>query len=347
MESDLIPDNLSQTYKDLDGSIHRPSKESFKGGYNDLLKFVIPAPYQAGAGSCLFMSHTGVLEWWMGKLSGKKRDLSERYFMNLQKAGIGDDLISNWRTDTIYRMNKTRKTFLNKRFRFTKDWYAVKGGVRIPSTESTEGSKYGVKYNWIVELDTLLKQPVVKVPKFSRNIIFADPAENQWNVGTAPKDIVKKMKAALKNNKAPLIVIYNHTNYWHATMVVGYNDNASSEGCSFVSSYEEKMNLRADEIVEEAHETESPKEKKKLLKKAANFRKRGKKVNKSYLDNGGCKGKGVFYVRDSIYPDKSMPLYDYNLDSSGEEEHLNAKVILREYEWAEQLANHVVQPLAE
>jgi len=323
-----------------------PTNDSYLGGYNELLPFVMPAPYQDNAGSCLFMSHTGALEVLMNQKKKRsqntKLDLSERYFMNLQKLGIGDDLISNWRTDTIYRLNKTGKTYLNKRFRFTKGWYKTVNGKRVPAEAEEEGAFYGTKYNWITDLGSLSKTPKISLPKFEREVIFADPSENQWNVGTAPKDIATRIKNAIRKNKAPVVVIYNHVGFWHATLVVGFNDYASTEGCPFVSQYNEKMNNRADEIVIEADETEDLSKKKKLLRKAAKFRKRGNAVQSSFTKNGGCKSTGVFYVRDSIYPNEEQPLYDFDLNNEGEEEHLNAPVILRSYAWAEQLSNHAV-----
>lgn len=317
-----------------------PGPDSFLGGYNKLLPYVVEAPYQDNAGSCLFMSHTGAVEVLINQIKGRKLNLSERYFMNLQKSGIGNDLIDNWRTDTIYRLNKTGKTYLNKRFRFTKGWYKTVNGTRVPAEVEEEGAFYGTKFNWIVNLGSLSKKPKISLPKFEREVIFADPEQNQWNVGTAPSDIASRIKKAIRKNNAPVVLIYNHVGFWHATLIVGFNDNASTEGCPFISTYDEKMNKRADEIVKEAEEAETEKEKKKLLRKAKKFRARGKQVNDSYLARGGCSEKGVFYVRDSIYPNEDQPLYDYDLDNEGEEEHLNAPVILRSFEWAEQLSNH-------
>lgn len=321
------------------------SKDSFKGGFNDLLEFVVPAPYQGNAGSCLFMSHTGVVEWWMNKLAGyNKYDLSERYFMNLQKDGVGASRVLNWKTDTIERLNTTRRIYTNDDFRFTKGWYVLKNGSRRPAFPNQDKAKYGEKFNWIVDYQNL-KVPGLRIPKFKREVIFADPADNQWNVNVAPKDIVAKIKKALKINKAPVLMIYNHTGFWHANLIVGYNDNASTQGCPFVGNYNLRMNNRADEIVKEASEATSEREKRKLLRKAKRFRKRGQNVHDAYIANGGCSSKGVFYVRDSIYPNKNMPLYDYDLSNTYEEEHLNAPVILREYEWAERVSNHAIQIL--
>lgn len=320
-----------------------PSNSSFDGGFNDLVPYVISAPYQDNAGSCLFMSHTGAVEVLMSQSRKQKTNLSERYFMNLQKASIGEDLIENWRTDTIERLNATGINYLNREFPFTKGWYKTVNGKRVKAREQDQGAFYGTRYNWIVELTSIQSLPKIKIPKLKREVIFADPSLNQWNVGTAPKNITSKVKAALKRNKEPVVVIYNHVGFWHATLVVGFNDHASTESCPFVSKYDEKMNKRADEIVEEAGQATTETAKAKLLRKAKKFRSRGKSVNTSYLKDGGCKSKGVFYVRDSIYPNKEEPLYDYDPNTSGEEQHLNAPIILREYAWLEQLSNHVIQ----
>lgn len=320
-----------------------PNQDSFLGGFNELLPFVMPAPYQDNAGSCLFMSHTGAVEVLLNQKSKTKTDLSERYFMNLQKASVGENRISNWRTDTIFRLNETTKMYKNKDFRFSKGWYKTKNGKRVYAKEEEQGAFYGTRYNWVIDTKSLAKTPSIKLPELEREVIFADPSENQWNVGTAPSDIVTRVKNALKKNKAPVIVIYNHVGFWHANLVVGYNDKTSSDGCPFVSNYNEKMNKRADEIIKESTEVKDPKQRRKLERKAANFRRRGQSVHDDYLAKGGCSGKGVFYVRDSIYPQEDQPLYDYDLSKTGEEQHMNASIILREYEWLERLSNHAVQ----
>ena len=132
------------------------TEKSFKGGFNELLDYVLPAPYQGNAGSCLFMSHTGAVEWWMNKLAGyKKYDLSERYFMNLQKDEVGAASVKNWKTDTIERINQTRKFYDNFEFRFTKGWYKIKNGTRQVSDANDPKSKYSEKYNWVVEYQNL------------------------------------------------------------------------------------------------------------------------------------------------------------------------------------------------
>lgn len=340
------PNTISEGSSPVYTKAISPGSSSFKGGYNDLLEHVTSTPDQENAGSCLFMSSTGTVEWWYSKLNPQivkksDKDLSERYFMNLSKEGLDDDL-DYWPTDMIYALNKRGKIYKNDDYRYTKGWYKRVSGKRVPARPREENAYYGISYSWISLYDDLTA-PMIKLPKFEREVIFRDPSKNRWNVTTAPKDIVQKIKKMLKKRKAPVLVIYNHVGYWHANMIVGYNDTASTQGCPFVSAYDERMNSRADEINEEALQASTAKERKKLLKKAKNFRRRGKQVSDSLASRGGCRDNGVFYVRDSIYPDKDMPLYDYDLNNSGEESNLNAPVILREYEWAEHLINHAYQ----
>ncbi len=319
-------------------------EDTFKGGFNSILPFIKPSPYQDNAGSCLFMSHTGNIEFWMNKLNpGAQLDLSERFFMNLAKDKINEENIKNWRTDTVYRFNKFSKAYLNNDYPFSKGWYKKgEDGKRVFAKEGEDKAYYGVKYNWVIDYKNL-NAPSIKLPKFDREVLYIDESQNQWNVGNAPKNAVKLVKDALKKRNAPVLVIYNHTGFWHATLVVGYNDTASTKGCPFTSKYKEKMYKRAGEIDEEASEAAEPKTKRKLTRKAKKFRTRGNTVHDSYIKDGGCSDKGIFYVRDSIYPNSDMPVYDYDPAKEGEEEFLNAKVIMREYEWLRHSSNHAFQ----
>lgn len=340
--SDLLQDRLPTVDK---GNTYKRSIDTFEGGFNKLVPYVMPSPNQGNAGSCLFMSHTSAVEWWVNKLNsnGKNIKLSERYMMNLSKAGIGDDIVKNWRTDTVYRLNKLGVHYSNESFRFTKNWYrSLANSQRVAARAQAQGAFYSELYNWVIEYN-LLGEPEFTLPKFERDVIFADPASNQWNVNIAPKDIVERVKKALVKKEAPVLVMYNHMGFWHVSTVYGFNDHASTKGCPFVSSFGPYMKSRAQELREQASQTIDPRERRSLMKKAETFEQRGTMVEKSFDQNGGCAEKGIFYVRDSLYPDETMPIYDYDLERSGEEEHLNLPLISREYAWLERLANHVIQ----
>jgi hypothetical protein len=320
------------------------SIETFKGGFNELISYVQPSPAQGDAGTCLFMAHTGVLEWWLNKLYQPAEPimLSSRYFINLSTGGVGTSHVQNWRTDTVLRVNQEQVFFENESFRFTKDWFKRTAGSIVPASANEPDAAYGPNYNWIAELETL-GAPDFTIPEFRREIIFADPESNQWNLNIAPRDIVDQVKHALTTKKAPVVVMYNHYGYWHVSVIFGFNDHATSRGCPFVSGFPEYKLQQAESWRRRAQEEIDETERARLNRRADDFERRGRAIEQAYNERGGCRGKGVFYVRDSLYPDSSMPIYDYDLTRVGEEEHLNAPLIFREYEWLEHLSNHIFQ----
>ncbi len=319
---------------------------SLYGGFNDLISYVVPSPYQEGAGSCLYMAHTGVIEFLMNQSSGYKRyDFSERYFMSLKTEKTGQERVKNWRTDNIERLNEYRIMYKNRDYPFTKGYYKKENGRRVATNAEDEKAKYGTRFNWISYRKDLSVKKSVTLPKFKRNIIFADPDRNQWNVTTAPKNITSLIKRALTKNKAPVLVIYNHKGFWHANYIFGYN-NRIKHNCPYVNSYEPTMIKKAANYEKKAAEATTESRRNKYLATAKSYRERGAKVTKYFKKElGGCSNKGAFYVRDSIYPNEDQKLYDFATENTEDDAHLNAELILREYEWVESTLNHAIQIL--
>ena len=61
-------------------------------GFNELVPYVLPSPQQEDAGSCLYMSLTGIAEWWLARLNpavsrrpNGPLDLSERHLINISE----------------------------------------------------------------------------------------------------------------------------------------------------------------------------------------------------------------------------------------------------------------------
>ena len=124
---------------------------------------------------------------------------------------------------------------------------------------------------------------------------------------------VEKIKYLLRTRRAPVVVIYNHYLYWHADLIVGYDDTVSTGGCPMVES---SLDYFADEGANQY-------------------------INKieSHMEAiGDCTDKGVFYVRDSIYEGGSEEEnYEY---SSGFSEKYSKRIIERSYNWVKYLGNH-------
>lgn len=317
-------------------------------GFTELLPYIQPSPDQEDAGSCLYMATTGIVEWWLGRLHPEiargtegEIDLSERFTMNMAEHNEAGPLIKDWRTDTILGYNAKKQAVKNKDYRYTKGFYKEQGGSPVPAEEGESGAQYGPYFNWI-DQSAKLEVDFVKLPKFKRHIIFADPEHNQWNTGVTPADIVEQVKEALSSKKAPVMVIYNHYGYWHAVNIFGFDDEAPSK-CQMTQDFGPRMLKQSKALMEQALRAEDVEEKELLTKRAQKYAKMAVKAQKRLEAIGGCAGKGVFYVRDSIYPDEEGPVYDYDPTRQGEEGPYVKRVILREYEWLKVLANHLIQ----
>lgn len=298
-------------------------------GYTELIPYVLRAPNQLDAGSCLYMSLTNIAEFFLAKRNPSYSrvpegpvDLSERYLMNLAGSSEKRNGMENWKTDSILLFNQTGQAPLNAGYRFTKGYYVTRAGKHQRATAKTPGAKYGASYNWVNELGQANR--FVRLPKFQREVLFADPASDQWNVGVMPEGIVEKIKASLVARKAPVHVIYNHYGYWHAVNIVGFDDDADTQDCAFVRGFIDSMGKKG----------------RAGNAKAGHY---ARKAQAAFTRGGGCHPKGMFYVRDSIYKDPVAPMYDYDKKRSGEEEKYTKSIVLHEYDWIRYLANHATQ----
>jgi hypothetical protein len=320
------------------------------GGFAELVPFVVAAPDQEEAGSCMYMALTGIAEWWLARRNPTLSrahdgpiDLSERYLMNI--AGIDEDEngVTNWKTDSIYLYNNVGHGVRNADYRFTKGWYTLdKDGSPVAAAAHASGAEYGTMYNWI-DQSSMIKSGFVTLPTFERDVIFADPASNQWNTAVMPDDIVERVKTSLTTMKAPVNVIYNHFGYWHSVDIVGFDDDANSNGCSFVEEFDQYMPQQAAEYRKEAAAATNASEKARLTAQADKYDQLGKQFHDAYHAGGGCSGRGTFYVRDSIYADPSDP-YDFDPASGNDGMGSYSKsIITHEYEWLRYMANHATQ----
>lgn len=320
-------------------------------GYTELLSYVLPSPNQEEAGSCLYMSLTGIGEWWLARLNPNSHrvsdgdfDLSERYLMNLSGVDEASSPVANWKTDSIFLFAAESEGALrNRDYRFTKGWFVETEDSYVRATAGTPGAELGTQINWMDERSGVGRVERVKMPEFQRSVLFADPQSNQWNVGIAPDELVAKMKAALRQNKAPLHVLYNHYGYWHAVMVVGYDDQYVTKDCPFVSGFSPSLERQAAEHRANAQRAQNPSEKERLLGLSRKALATAKAARSSFERIGGCSGRGAFYVRDSLYEDPNGAVYDYDPSVPGMKSKYTRPLVMLEYEWITVLSNHVTQ----
>lgn len=329
-----------------------PKDVSQLSGFTELLPYVTPSPDQYDAGTCMFMSLTGVVEWWMMRLGHSTQfvqdgpyDLSERWWVNESVWSDNVKDIDNWYTDGIYLWSG-KTGYLNSSYRYTKGWYTEKkeGGIK-KAKPNAPGALYDTSYNWIDETDHI-KGKKVKMPKFTRRVIYADPDENPWSIGKAPANIVEQVKEALLTEKSPVQVIYNHEGFWHSVFILGFDENMSSQNCPFLQESQDYFKAEADKAQKAAEETENAKDKEKLLNRAKKYNRYLKTLTTAIQKGGGCH-EGMFYVRDSIYSDPSEELYHYDLSNPAGDTPYSKRIILREFDWLRYLGNNVTVITAE
>jgi hypothetical protein len=318
-------------------------------GYTELLPYALRSPDQEEAGSCLYMSLTGIAEWWLARLHPEVSrapegpiDLSERYLMNVAGLDEASNGVRNWKTDSIYLFNQVGGALRNADYRFTKGWTVrdAAGNLRR-AAQGTPGARYDANVNWVDERGG--KSGLVPLPRFERHVLFADPASNQWDTGVMPDDIVERIKAALRENKAPVHVVYNHYGYWHATVILGYDDDGDNNDCHFVRHFMDYMGQHGADARAKAAKEKDPAKRDALLRSALKYETALHGTQRAWDRGGGCHPKGVFYVRDSIYGDPQGPKYDYDLSQKGEEQPYVKNTVLLEYDWVRTMANHVTQ----
>jgi hypothetical protein len=276
----------------------------------ELLDVVLASPNQYDAGSCLFMATTGAAEILLGQHVPIEQvqylgdtDLSERFLMNA--SDYVPAVETQWFfTDLVYAYNVLGGSMLDRDY---------------PMATAVDGSYLTVYYSWTNDLPDDWEELLAPVPPIERTTIFADPAKStssQWNVALMDDRHVERIKYELRTRKAPVIVVYNHYLYWHANMIVGYDDTVDTDGCPMVES---SLDYFEDEGAT-GYVT---------------------KIEDHMAELGGCTSQGVFYVRDSIYEgDADEPTYHYGGPYPYDAPY-SERIVELDYNWIKYLANHV------
>lgn len=290
----------------------------------DLVPYVLASPNQFDAGTCLFMSNTGAMEILLNQRANMSQvdylgdtDLSERYLMNASNHVPRAELDYSI-TDVMETYNYFGGSLLSREYPFTAGYMVEEGNGTRPATANEEGAYFTCSLNWVDQLPSDWQNIVTTTPKTDRTMIAIDPNLNSnsiWNVGLFNDEVIERVKYELRVRNSPVIIIYNHYLYWHADIIVGYDDNASIGECPMVKST------------------------------LSHFEENGNGGYVSRVENhmareGGCSDKGVFYVRDSIYEGTEQePMYSYS-DEYDFTERYSQRIIERSYDWVKYLSNH-------
>jgi hypothetical protein len=174
-----------------------------------LVDYILPSPDQAGAGSCLYMTATGIAEVLLNKSLGIKKpqlggptDLSEQWTIGLSRQHA---LLNNY-TDAVDLL--------------------ARGGA-VP--DSHLKFKAYSQSSWILEPPPALAEttPRYTMPPVEKVVLFNAGGEGtQRSNGVMGQKAIEEIKTFLKENESPVLFTYQPpgVNYWHANMVIGYDD---------------------------------------------------------------------------------------------------------------------------
>jgi len=289
-----------------------------------LMDYVFASPNQFDAGSCLFMATTGAMEVLLNQHVDPDTidymgdtDLSERYLMNVY-AQVPSSKMNYFLTDLIYTYNHFGGSLLDRDYPFEAG-YVKDGWNGVTEAEPTDsGAYFSAYYSWLNHLPDTWEEMLVETPNAERTTVFVDPdrdSNSYWAVAVTDWESVDIIKYLLRTQRAPVIVVYNHYLYWHAVMVVGYDDTYKTGGCEFVESNLDYFSQQgATSYVNQ--------------------------IENAMDDLGGCREYGVFYVRDSIYDGTIEELeYTYSEEYNFTDKY-SKRIVLRSYDWVTYLGNH-------
>ncbi|HXH32673.1 MAG TPA: hypothetical protein VNJ01_17880 [Bacteriovoracaceae bacterium] len=169
---------------------------------DELVDYVIQAPDQGEAGTCLYISSTGSMEILLNKKYGLKNqrlgdrfDLSEMY-LNFQK---------DW--------TKTEHRTVDAVLKF--NW-------RKAIHESTLPYNYNEDEVWD-KPPGFASLSKMTVPQVATTRLFVK-GKDKWSTNVLVTSDVEKIKQALWDHKSPVLVNYNDDGFWHSINIVGYDD---------------------------------------------------------------------------------------------------------------------------
>lgn len=181
--------------------------------YTELNDYVIEAPNQGAVNTCLFMAATGAMEILLNKQADHKRpkkgsefDLSERY--------------------TITERSSPRRS---------KSWFEdaflkFDSGVAVRARDLPFESfdEYGnIDYRVWNTPAAFNAAPRIRLPKVDTVYLFS--VGNKYSRNVLNESHLTQVKEALVKYRSPIIAVGNDEDYWHVTVITGYDDDLQGD----------------------------------------------------------------------------------------------------------------------
>lgn len=172
--------------------------------------YMLPSPDQLGAGSCLYMSATGIAEYLINKSKG---------IVNPQVGGP-TDLSEQW------TINLSKTVQLGNNYTDAPELLARAGAL----PDSRMKFRAYASSSWMNER-AIAGRGTEALPPFQKDVLFNGGGEGSQNAygQMGPKDL-ERIKKYLRENQSPVLFVYKPptANWWHANIITGYDDKTQS-----------------------------------------------------------------------------------------------------------------------
>ncbi len=176
--------------------------------YTGLNDYVVEAPNQGQVNTCLFMAATGAMEILLSKKLGIRHpeangptDISERYTISEN-----------------FSSKRSRSWFEDAFLKFDSGEAVLTRDMPFESFDEDGDINYSV-WNRPANFDSA---PRVKLPKIETIYLFS---HDKYSKGVLNQEHLNHVKESLVNHESPIITVGNDEDYWHVTVIVGYDDN--------------------------------------------------------------------------------------------------------------------------
>ncbi len=175
--------------------------------FTELNEYVVKAPNQGEVNTCLFMAATGAMEILLSKKYGIRNpqplgptDLSERYAISESASSRS----KSWFEDAFLKFDSGEAILARD----------------LPFESFSETGE--INYNVWNLPDAFNSAPRIKLPKVDTVYLFSF---DKFSKGVLDESYVQQVKEALVKYKSPILTVGNDTDYWHVTVITGYDDN--------------------------------------------------------------------------------------------------------------------------
>jgi hypothetical protein len=172
--------------------------------------YMLPSPDQLGAGSCLYMSATGIAEYLINKSKG---------IVNPQVGGA-TDLSEQW------TINLSKTVQLGNNYTDAPELLARAGA--LPDSRM-KFKAYGSS-SWMSER-AIGGRGTETLPPYKKDVLFNGGGEGSQNAyGQMRPADMERIKKYLREQQSPVLFVYKPptANWWHANIISGYNDKTQT-----------------------------------------------------------------------------------------------------------------------